>query len=390
MSLVENVTERVRMEKELLKVKKLESIGILAGGIAHDFNNILAAILGNINLALFDQDLKDKTKKLLSEAERASLRAKDLTQQLLTFARGGDPVKEASSLENVIKDSANFVLHGDKVACRYDIPEGLWLVDIDKGQMSQVIQNIVLNASHAMPEGGIVAVTCENVTSGDYSDFPLLPKGRFVKICIQDKGVGMPANVVDKIFDPYFSTKHGGSGLGLAITNSIINKHKGHISVESSPGVGATFTLYLPASEQEKAPSQKSEVYKKASSQAKILLMDDEQMVRAVAKEMLMKLGHEVELSENGKEAIKLYMEAINTNNKFDIVIMDLTIPGGMDGKEAVQEILNLDPDAKVIVSSGYSNDPVMANFKDYGFCSAIVKPYRLQELSKVINQLID
>jgi CheY-like chemotaxis protein len=200
----------------------------------------------------------------------------------------------------------------------------------------------------------------------------------------------MPANVVDKIFDPYFSTKHGGSGLGLAITNSIINKHKGHISVESSPGVGATFTLYLPASEQEKAPSQKSEVYRKASSQAKILLMDDEQMVRAIAKEMLMKLGHEVELSENGKEAIKLYMEAINTNNKFDIVIMDLTIPGGMDGKEAVQEILNLDPDAKVIVSSGYSNDPVMANFKDYGFCSAIVKPYQLQELSKVINQLID
>jgi len=390
MSLVENVTERGRTEKELLKVKKLESIGILAGGIAHDFNNILAAILGNINLALIDQDLKDKTKKLLSEAERASLRAKDLTQQLLTFARGGDPVKEASSLESVIKDSANFVLHGDKVACRYDIPEGLWLVDIDKGQMSQVIQNIVLNASHAMPNGGIVAVTCENVTSGDFSDFPLLPKGRFVKICIQDKGVGMPADVVDKIFDPYFSTKHGGSGLGLAITNSIINKHKGHISVESSPGVGATFTLYLPASEQEKAPSQKSEVYRKASSQAKILLMDDEQMVRAVAKEMLMELGHGVELSENGKEAIKLYMEAINTNNKFDIVIMDLTIPGGMDGKEAVQKILNLDPDAKVIVSSGYSNDPVMANFKDYGFCSAIVKPYQLQELSKVINQLID
>jgi len=390
MSLVENVTERGRTEKELLKVKKLESIGILAGGIAHDFNNILAAILGNINLALIDQDLKDKTKKLLSEAERASLRAKDLTQQLLTFARGGDPVKEASSLESVIKDSANFVLHGDKVACRYDIPEGLWLVDIDKGQMSQVIQNIVLNASHAMPEGGIVAITCENVISGDYSDFPLLPKGRFVKICIQDKGVGIPANVVDNIFDPYFSTKHGGSGLGLAITNSIINKHKGYISVESSPGVGATFTLYLPASEQEKATSQKSEVYRKASSQAKILLMDDEQMVRAVAKEMLMELGHGVELSENGKEAIKLYMEAINTNNKFDIVIMDLTIPGGMDGKEAVQKILNLDPDAKVIVSSGYSNDPVMANFKDYGFCSAIVKPYQLQELSKVINQLID
>jgi len=384
-----DMTDQLRTEKELLKIRKLESVGVLAGGIAHDFNNILAAILGNINLALFDADLKDKTKNLLAEAEKASLRAKDLTQQLLTFAKGGEPVMEASSLEIIIKDSANFVLRGDKVACRFDVPENLWLVEIDKGQISQVIQNIVLNARHAMPEGGIIKVSCENISTVEEQHFPLFKKGRFVKICIEDSGIGIPAKVIEKIFDPYFSTKHGGSGLGLAISQSIISKHGGHITVESSPGVGTTFTLYLPASMQTKAQDQKSEVYGKASSQAKILIMDDEEMVRTIAKEMLVELGHEVVLSRNGEEAIQLYQEAAKTNKNFDLILMDLTIPGGMGGKKAVQEILAIDSNAKVIVSSGYSNDPIMANFKDYGFCSSIVKPYQLQELSKVINQLM-
>ncbi len=385
-----DISEQLKAEKELLKARKIESIGVLAGGIAHDFNNILAAILGNINLALFDPDLKDKTKKLLSEAEKASFRAKDLTQQLLTFAKGGEPVKEASSLENVIKDSANFVLHGDQVACRYDIPEDLWIVDIDKGQISQVIQNIVLNASHAMPGGGTVAICCENFLSGDDHAYPLLKKGRFAKISIQDSGIGMPANVVEKIFDPYFSTKHEGSGLGLAITQSIINKHGGYIFVESSSGVGTTFTLYLPASEQEKVQSHKLEDHSKASVQAKILIMDDERMVQAVAEAMLVKLGHEVVLSANGEEAIKLYQESMTSGKCFDLVIMDLTIPGGMGGEDAVRGILDLNPKAKVIVSSGYSNDPIMANCADFGFCSAIVKPYQLQELSRVVGQIVD
>jgi len=386
-----DITEQQLTEKELIKIRKLESVGILAGGIAHDFNNILAAILGNINLALFDKDLKDRTKNLLAEAEKASLRAKDLTQQLLTFARGGEPVKEASSLESIIKDSANFVLHGDKVACRFDIPADLWLVDIDKGQISQVIQNIVLNASHAMPEGGIIKLSCANVSAGEKPLFPLLKKGRLVKIRIEDSGIGIPAKIIEKIFDPYFSTKHDGSGLGLAISQSIISKHGGHISVESSSGVGTTFTLYLPASTQTKAQEdQKFEIYDTTSSQAKILLMDDEKMVRTVAKAMLIRLGHEVVLSTNGEEAVQLYQEAFGTNKKFDFVIMDLTIPGGMGGKEAVQEILAIDSNAKVIVSSGYSNDPIMANCKDYGFIASIVKPYQLQELAKAISQFID
>lgn len=385
-----DVSDRVRTEKELLKVKKLESIGILAGGIAHDFNNILAAILGNINLALFDPDLQDKTKKLLTEAEKASFRAKDLTQQLLTFAKGGEPVKEVSSLNNVIKDSANFVLHGDKVACRFDIPADLWLVDIDKGQMSQVIQNIVLNASQAMPEGGTIEITGENFTSVSRDALPFAQDGKFVKISIQDSGIGMPANIVEKIFDPYFSTKHGGSGLGLAITQSIINKHNGHISVESTPGIGTTFTIFLQALEKTNIPQQQSLERVEAASQAKILIMDDDKMVRTVAREMLMHLGHKVELSENGEEALKLYREAADSGKKFNLIIMDLTIPGGMGGQAAVQEILNINPAAKVIVSSGYSNDPIMANYQDYGFCAAITKPYQLQALAKVINQVLD
>lgn len=384
-----DVTAQIKTEQELLKMKKLESVGVLAGGIAHDFNNILAAILGNINLALFDKELNKRTRNLLSEAEKASLRAKGLTQQLLTFSRGGAPVKETSSLENVIKDSANFVLHGEKVTCQYYIPEDLWFVDIDKGQISQVIQNIVLNASHAMPEGGIVEINCGNLSSIRKDALPFAQDGKFVKICIQDRGIGMSANIVEKIFDPYFSTKHGGSGLGLAITQSIITKHNGHISVESSPGVGTTFTIYLPASLKTEKKHKESFVEDKTSFKVKILIMDDDEMVKNVAKAMLVQLGHEVVLAADGEEATRLFQDAKNTSAKFDLVIMDLTIPGGMGGQEAVKKILAIDSDAKVVVSSGYSNDPVMAKFKDYGFCSAIVKPYQLQELSKVISQII-
>ena len=384
-----DITEQKRTEKELLKMQKLESVGVLAGGIAHDFNNILAAILGNIDLALFDKSLNSSTRNLLSGAEKASLRARDLTQQLLTFSKGGEPVKETASLETVIKESAKFVLHGKKVACQFNFPEDLWLVDVDKSQISQVIQNIVINASHAIQERGKIVITCENAYPVDEKTLPAGEGRKFVKILIQDNGTGIPPKVIDKIFDPYYSTKQEGSGLGLAICQSIINKHNGYIFVESAPGEGTTFIIYLPASDETIPPGEIHVETIKSCTQAKILIMDDDEMVQDVAKLMLNRLGNEVVLASDGAEAIDLYKEAMRTDEHIQLLIMDLTVPNGMGGKEAVQEIHKLNPEAKVIVSSGYSNDPIMANYRDYGFCAAINKPFQLQDLSKILNMVL-
>ena len=384
-----DVTETNKMEEELLKVKKLESVGVLAGGIAHDFNNILAGILGNIDLTLLDANLKPETQKFLTEAKKASVRAKDLTQQLLTFAKGGEPVKETTSLLEIIKDSAKFVLHGSNVACQYHIPDDLWFVEIDRGQMSQVIQNIIINAKHAMPTGGIINVTCKNILSSADESIFLPRKNNYVRVTISDSGIGIPENVIDKIFDPYFSTKQEGSGLGLAISHSIISKHDGHISVQSKSEEGTTFTIYLPASVRKQEKEKRKETIDSGTSKAKIMVMDDEEILRDVAKAMLTKLGHDVVLVQDGAEALKVYKEHRNTDNPIDIVVMDLTIPGGIGGKDAVKNILAIDHNAKVIVSSGYSNDPIMANCQEYGFVAAVIKPYQLQELMKVINQVL-
>ncbi len=383
-----DVTEKHRMEEELLKVKKLESVGVLAGGIAHDFNNILVAILGNINLALLDGNLEERTRKLLSEAEKASIRAKDLTLQLLTFSKGGEPVKQTASIADIIQDSADFVLHGSNVACRYSLPENLWLVNIDKGQISQVIQNIIINANHAMPSGGNIQVNCENVESQATPGVSLPDTNKYIKIDISDSGTGIPDDLIDKIFDPYFTTKEEGSGLGLAVTHSIITKHDGFIYVQSKPGEGTTFTLYLPASTQ-KQKQENKEAIKTSANKAKIMIMDDEEMVRDVAKAIFVMLGHEVILAVNGEEAVELYKKQSDLGQPIDIIIMDLTIPGGMGGESAVQEILAINSEAKVIVSSGYSNDPIMAHYQDYGFSAAIVKPFQVQDIMDVINKLL-
>ncbi len=384
-----DVTSQLRTEQELVKVKKLESIGILAGGIAHDFNNILSAVLGNINLAMYDKSLSESTRALLAAAEKASQRATSLTGQLLTFAKGGEPIKAISSLAGVVRDSAMFVLRGDNTDCHFTIPDDLWMVNIDKGQISQVVQNIVINAGQASrPEGGTISVVCENVLAADCPRVPVLHSGKFVKISIRDSGVGMPDHVVEKIFDPYFTTKTAGSGLGLAITHSIINRHDGYISVESQPGIGTQFTLYLPAADEETERSPQPEEQKSTASQhVKVLVMDDDEMIRGVAGAMLTKMGCETAFVKEGVEAVQLYREALDADRKFDVVIMDLTIPGGMGGKEAVQEIIAIDPSAKVIVASGYSNDPIMANCREYGFCGSMIKPFKFQDLAGIIDR---
>ncbi len=383
-----DVTAAKRTAEELLKIKKLESIGVLAGGIAHDFNNILTAILGNIELAGIYIGSNNEAYSLLQGAKKASLRAKDLTQQLLTFSKGGDPVKKTTPIGKTITESANFVLHGSSVSYQINIPDDLWLVDIDAGQISQVIQNLVINAKHAMPDGGGIIINCTNIT--DITSEPLcgLEDKAYVKITLQDNGCGISANYLEKIFDPYFTTKQEGSGLGLAISHSIISKHDGHISVKSQMGVGTTFTIYMPVSGEQTPHDLVQDAQKPETVKARILIMDDEQLVREIATHMLNRLGHEVLLAGDGQEAIDIFNEHHKGDKPIDIIIMDLTIPGGMGGQEAIQQILKIDPTARAIVSSGYSNDPVMTNYQEYGFKAAIAKPFLLAELDKILTEV--
>ncbi len=384
-----DIEQEQKMEKELLKIKKLESIGVLAGGIAHDFNNILTAILGNIELASFRLGTEDsKTTSLLTKAQKATLRAAKLTQQLLTFAKGGDPIRDTVILPELITESTDFVLHGSKVACAYTFPNDLWNVDIDSGQISQVIQNIVLNAKYAMLTGGIITIRCANVEDTAAESLLNLDKGNYVRITIQDSGIGIPAKIIDKIFDPYFSTREKGSGLGLAICHSIISKHDGAIKVESTPGTGTTFTIYLPAvfSKTVAADNPEESVPVQA---LRVMIMDDEAMLRDVAAAQLRVLGHEPFMTIDGEQAITLYQELRDQGAPIDLLIMDLTIPGGMGGQETAEQLLQIDPQAKIIVASGYSNDPVMADYKKYGFCAAVAKPFNLKDLSRVIGSVV-
>jgi PAS domain S-box-containing protein len=393
-SIIYDITRRRKLEEDIQRSRKIESVGVLAGGIAHDFNNILMAILGNISLAKMSLDPEDRPHSLLGQAEKASLRARDLTQQLLTFSKGGEPVKELAEISEVIKDSADFVIRGSKVRCDYHFALDLWPAEIDRGQISQVIQNIVLNASHAMPEGGIVKINCLNLawdkkqTLFQQLESPVLETGKYLKITIEDSGIGIPPELLDKIFDPYFTTKSEGSGLGLAICHSIIKNHQGNISVQSDPG-GTSFVIYLPASTSQQKPVSKDEEEVQADIKARILVMDDQEIVRETVKSLLTQLGHESIMAADGVEAIRLYRESFSSESHIDLIIMDLTVPGGMGGEEAVKEILKINPEARVIVTSGYSNNPVMANYSQYGFCSAVIKPYRINEVRRAIIQAL-
>lgn len=381
-----DVTERLRMEQELQKVEKMESLSVLASGIAHDFNNILLVILGNINLACRYIDQGNKASKLLVDAEKAANTAQGLTQQLLMFSQGGNLVKKAVSVKRLIKDSAGFVLHGSEVSCKYHFVDDLWLVDIDEGQMSQVIQNVTLNAKHAMPDGGEIMIECENIVDIYQETSLIKPQKVYVKIKISDQGKGIGSKDLEKIFDPYFTTKKGGSGLGLAVSHSIIQKHNGFIRVESEPDEGTVVTIYLPAVQGRRhEPSRKKEV--RTDCKGKIMVMDDDDMVLRITGDMLLHMGYDVVLVEDGVSAVKKYEELMKSKSPIDIVLMDLTISGGMGGKEAVREILRLDRDARVIVSSGYSNDTVFIRYEDYGFCGAIVKPYDLANISRVLKE---
>ncbi len=388
MAVVEDITERKKMEEELTKAQKLESLGILAGGIAHDFNNMLTVILGNISVSKMQVNPQDKIFRRLSEAEKACIRTKDLTQQLLAFSKGGAPVKKVvSAAGELIRETASFAVSGSNVRCEFDIGNDLWPVEIDEGQISQVINNLVINAEQAMPKGGVIKIKVENILARDEEGVPLT-KGKYVKISVEDSGVGIGKEYLPRIFDPYFTTKQKGSGLGLTTVYSVIKNHEGYIGVDSELGVGTKFIIYLPATEEKEAQNghERGVV---SEGVGRVLVMDDEESVREVAGEMLKHLGYEVEYAGNGSEAIEKYNKVMEKGKAFDVVIIDLTIPGGMGGKEAMELLLNIDPSVKAIVSSGYSNDPVMSEYVRYGFKGVVCKPYRMEELGKTVQEVM-
>ncbi|MCP4633528.1 MAG: PAS domain S-box protein [candidate division Zixibacteria bacterium] len=386
-SITRDITDKKLLENEHSKTEKLESIGVLAGGIAHDFNNILTAILGNISLAKMDTVPDSDINTRLVEAEKASERAQDLTRQLLTFSKGGAPVKKTISIRNVINESVGFALHGSNVKSIFNIEDDLSMIDADTGQISQVINNLIINANQAMPNGGTITVSANDVEISKFDQIPLRD-GQYVRIEIRDEGTGIPKEYLQRIFDPYFTTKQTGSGLGLATTYSIIKNHNGHIVVESKSGEGTSFCIHLPVSDKPAEIEIKEEDVKLAGG-GKILVMDDEETIRMVTGVTLIKAGYKVEFAADGKEAVDKYKLSVDEGSPFDLIFMDLTIPGGMGGQEALEQIKEIDPDAKAIVSSGYSNNPVMADHEKFGFCGVITKPYKAENLIRIVYQIL-
>ncbi|MHB0879009.1 MAG: PAS domain-containing protein [Anaerolineae bacterium] len=382
----QDITERHFLEEERAKVNKLESLGVLAGGIAHDFNNLLTGVLGNIVLARMDIGNDVAVSETLQEAERAATRAKGLTQQLLTFARGGEPVKRLLALPEVIVDTASFALRGTPSVPRYDFPADLWTVEADAGQLAQVIQNLAINANEAMPRGGTITFIAENATSAEAEALPVTP-GNYVRLTVADEGSGIPKGLESRIFDPYFTTKPSGSGLGLSVVYSIVVKHGGYITVESEPGQGSCFSLYLPAvGAATEAPEPGGTP---PTVRRRILVMDDEDIVLRVAKKMLERLGCEVEVAREGRQAVEFYAQAQREGRPFDAVILDLHVPAGLGGQETLSRLRQIDPGVRAIVSTAYSISPVMAHYRRHGFVAAIDKPYTLEQLEEVIATVV-
>lgn len=382
-----DLTEHKKMEEEMLHSRKLESVGLLASGIAHDFNNFLTAILGNIEVAKRSSPSGGVALERLEAAEQATLRARDLAQQLLSFSRGGAPVKKTVDIADVVRESAQLAMSGSPVKLEFSAIEPPWPVVADPWQMGRVVHNIVINALAAMPGGGTLRASVENaVPNGD--EAPALAGKKCVKITFEDTGPGIAGEDLPRVFDPYFTTKPTGVGLGLAVSHSIVVKHGGHVGVRSPADSGAVFTVHLPATDAKDTETEAQDPPASLSGSGRVLVMDDEEMIRDAAGEMLKALGYEVDFAADGREAIGKYAAAMEAGERFYAVIMDLTVPGGMGGAEAVRKLRELDPDVKAVASSGYSAYPVMAESEKYGFSDVVAKPYRLEELGRVLLRL--
>ena len=389
-----DVTESRKMEEELFKARKLDSVGVLAGGIAHDFNNIITGIATNLFMAKVSLKNDKEAYQHILQAENASFRASKLTNQLLTFAKGGAPVKENASIRELIEESVGFSLSGSNVNYTLHLSDELWAAEIDRGQIDQVMNNLIINADQAMPDGGSLEVTAENIVIEDKivsdrteAQLPLMP-GQYVKVSVKDTGVGIPRKDLGHIFDPYFTTKESGTGLGLTTAYSIIREHGGCITTKSVRGKGTTVIFYLPAA----APGEQPEEAGGPGGTVepgRVLLMDDDETIRMVVGKMLDKAGYRAHCVADGDQAVAAYKEAFHGSDKYDAVVLDLTVVGGKGGREALAEILAIDHDARVIVSSGYSNDPALANHEDLGFCGVIKKPFRVEEFVGVLQEAI-
>ncbi|GAB4483451.1 MAG: hypothetical protein OHK006_04450 [Thermodesulfovibrionales bacterium] len=379
-----DVTEKKMLEEELFRAQKLESLGILAGGIAHDFNNLLTGVLGNVTVARQHAGPADGFAAELDRIEKAALRAKDLTQQLLTFAKGGMPIKETVDIGMLVRDAAGFSLRGSSIGCTFSIPDDLAPVEADQSQMSQVFNNLIINAVQAMPSGGSLAVTCRNDSLPDQTSQPQ----KYVKISIKDTGHGIPRERLSKIFDPYYTTKPNGTGLGLSTSYSIIKKHNGHITVVSEPGLGTTFHIYLPASARKQPPPKEG---RRELSRARggILVMDDDPIIIDTAPSLLAELGYEAETARNGDEAVECFRKRYEHGSPFVAVILDLTVQGGRGATDVVGSLREIDPKVKALVSSGYANDTVLSNFRQYGFSGILTKPYGLTDLDRALQRLL-
>jgi two-component system cell cycle sensor histidine kinase/response regulator CckA len=389
---LDDITEHKRAEEDRLILNKLESTGILAAGIAHDFNNLLTMILLNLELAQTLIPPGEELAHHLEQAKQAGLMATGLTQQLVTFAAGGAPIRKLTCLSEVIQDSVRLAASGSRLRCDFSLAEDLWPAEVDAGQIGQVIRNLVLNAREAKPAGGVISVRAENVVLGP-SGNPSLPPGDYVRVSVTDWGGGISKEVLPKIFDPYFSTKQRGTqkgmGLGLSICHTVIQKHGGAIAVESEPGVGATFRLHLPAS-RKLLPKEKASVPAGVLGKRKILVMDDEEVVRKLVRRLLQQMGHEVEMAEDGQSAVAAYERAKDQGHPFDAVILDLTIRDGVGGQETIRELLKIDPAVKAIVVSGYSNDPALLEPERYGFKGVLRKPFDRHSLRTVLARVLE
>ena len=386
MGTIKDITNFETMQNELFKQEKLKSLTILAGGIAHDFNNFLTGIMGNLSILKMEmKHMKNREIiEILDEALEACEKARGLTAQLMNFTRSGAPVKEATSIEKIIKESAEFSLRGSKSRCEFHFHKALPMVRIDPVQISQVIQNLVLNASQAMPEGGVVRIYVVVVDVNENYPLPLIP-GKYIKISIVDNGIGIPEEHLGRIFDPFFTTKEKGSGLGLSVCYRIVKNHNGHIEVESEEGKGTAVHVYLPLEEGKPTESRKEGI-SPGMVRGRVLVMDDEELVRDLVKRGLEKKGISVDVASDGEEAVQNYRKALESGSPYNAVLLDLTVPGGMGGVEAARMILKIHPEANLIVSSGYSDDIVLSEYTKYGFKACLPKPYTIQKLIKTVE----